>query len=219
MTNINNTILLVDDHAVVRQGLKNLLSQWGYRVVAEAGNGESALLLYQEHNPRLVILDIDMPGMGGLEALHRILQKHKSAKVLIYSMHDDNIYALRTIQAGAKGYVAKSDGIEILLDAVEKIIQGERFIGRKIAEHLAMDLMNEANKPLEKLSPREFEVFRQLALGHSLSEISDNLHISYKTVANIQTNIRQKLGAQTAVDLVHLAIQFGVAQSKAQSND
>lgn len=212
---MERNILLVDDHAVVRQGLKSLLNQWGYRVVAEADSGEAAILLSQEHNPGLIIMDLDMPGMGGLEALQRIIQRQKTAKIIVYSMHDDNIYALRAMQAGARGYVVKSDDINILVDAVDKVFRGERFIGRKIAEHLAIDLMNEKNKPLEKLAPREFEVFRQLAVGNSLETIAKSLNISYKTVANIQTVIRHKLEVKTTANLVHLAIQLGVTQSKA----
>jgi DNA-binding NarL/FixJ family response regulator len=212
---MEKTILLVDDHAVVRQGLKSLLNQWGYRVIAEAESGEAAILQYQEHKPGLIIMDLDMPGMGGLEALQRIMLRQKNAKIIVYSMHDDNIYALRAMQAGAKGYVVKSDEINILVDAVDKVFKGERFIGRKIAEHLAIDLMNQNNKPLEKLAPREFEVFRQLAIGNSLDVIANRLNISYKTVANIQTTIRRKLEVQTTANLVHLAIQLGVTQSKA----
>ncbi|MDO9282007.1 MAG: response regulator transcription factor [Methylotenera sp.] len=215
---MEKTILLVDDHAVVRQGLKSLLGQWGYRVVAEADSGESAILLHKEHNPNLIIMDLDMPGMGGLEALQRILLRQKNTKIIVYSMHDDNIYALRAMQAGAKGYVVKSDEINILLNAVEKVFQGERFIGRKIAEHLAIDLMNQNNKPIEKLAPREFEVFRQLAVGNSLDVIAESLNISYKTVANIQTTIRRKLDVKTTASLVHLAIQLGVTQSKSSVN-
>jgi two-component system, NarL family, invasion response regulator UvrY len=211
---MNKSILLVDDHAVVRQGLKSLLSQWGYRVVAEAASGESAILLWQEHQPNLTLMDLDMPGLGGLEALQRILVRNKDARIIIYSMHEDNIYAMRAIQAGARGYVVKTDDVDILLEAVDKVIKGGRFIGQKLAQHLAIDLINESNKPLEKLSPREFEVFRQIAAGNSLSVISESLNISYKTVANIQTQIRQKLNVQTTANLVHLAIQFGVTQSK-----
>lgn len=211
---MNKTILLVDDHAVVRQGLKSLLGQWGYNVVAEASSGEAAILLWQRHVPDLVLMDLDMSGLGGLEALQRILLRDKGAKVLIYSMHDDNIYAMRAIQAGARGYVVKTDDINTLLEAVDKVIRGGKFIGQKLAQHIAMDLMNDTNRPLEKLSPREFEVFRQLANGNSLGMISESLNISYKTVANLQTQIRQKLDIQTTANLVHLAIQFGVTQGK-----
>ncbi|EUJ10662.1 response regulator containing a CheY-like receiver domain and an HTH DNA-binding domain [Methylophilaceae bacterium 11] len=206
----NKTILLVDDHVVVRQGLKNLLQQWGYTVVAEGGSGEEAIVLWQKHQPSLAIIDLDMSGIGGLEALNRILLRDKSAKILIYSMHEDSIFAMRAIQAGAKGYVIKTDDAQTLLDAVSKIINGQRYIGQKLAQNLAIDHVNDNRRPLEKLSAREFEVFRQIVDGNSLTQISNSLNISYKTVANIQTQIKQKLDVQTTANLVHLAILHGV---------
>ncbi|WP_020182085.1 MULTISPECIES: response regulator transcription factor [unclassified Methylotenera] len=206
----NKTILLVDDHVVVRQGLKNLLQQWGYTVVAEGSSGEEAIVLWQKHQPSLAIIDLDMSGIGGLEALNRILLRDKSAKILIYSMHEDSIFAMRAIQAGAKGYVIKTDDAQTLLDAVSKIINGQRYIGQKLAQNLAIDHVNDNRRPLEKLSAREFEVFRQIVDGNSLTQISNSLNISYKTVANIQTQIKQKLDVQTTANLVHLAILHGV---------
>lgn len=206
----NKTILLVDDHVVVRQGLKSLLQQWGYNVVAEGGSGEEAIVLWQKHQPSLAIIDLDMAGIGGLEALNRILLRDKNAKVLIYSMHEDSIFAMRAIQAGAKGYVIKTDDAQTLLDAVSKIINGQRYIGQKLAQNLAIDHVNDNRRPLEKLTAREFEVFRQIVDGNSLSQISNSLNISYKTVANIQTQIKQKLDVQTTANLVHLAILHGV---------
>lgn len=207
---INKTILLIDDHVVVRQGLKSLLQQWGYTVVAEGGSGEEAILLWQKHQPNLAIIDLDMAGIGGLEALNRILLRDKNAKILIYSMHEDSIYATRAIQAGAKGYVIKTDDAQTLLDAVNKIMNGQRYIGQKLAQNLAIDHVNDNKRPLEKLTAREFEVFRQIVDGNSLSQISNSLNISYKTVANIQTQIKQKLDVQTTANLVHLAILHGV---------
>lgn len=207
---INKTILLIDDHVVVRQGLKSLLQQWGYTVVAEGGSGEEAILLWQKHQPNLAIIDLDMAGIGGLEALNRILLRDKNAKILIYSMHEDSIYATRAIQAGAKGYVIKTDDAQTLLDAVSKIMNGQRYIGQKLAQNLAIDHVNDNKRPLEKLTAREFEVFRQIVDGNSLSQISNSLNISYKTVANIQTQIKQKLDVQTTANLVHLAILHGV---------
>lgn len=206
----NKTILLIDDHVVVRQGLKSLLQQWGYTIVAEGASGEEAILLWQKHQPNLAIIDLDMPGIGGLEALNRILLRDKSAKVLIYSMHDDSIYATRAMQAGAKGYVIKTDDAQTLLDAVSKIISGHRYIGQKLAQNIAIDHMDDNRHPLEKLTNREFEVFRQIVDGNSLSQISTSLNISYKTVANIQTQIKQKLDVQTTANLVHIAILHGV---------
>jgi DNA-binding NarL/FixJ family response regulator len=206
----NKTILLIDDHVVVRQGLKSLLQQWGYTVVAEGGSGEEAILLWQKHQPNLAIIDLDMAGIGGLEALNRILLRDRNAKILIYSMHEDSIYATRAIQAGAKGYVIKTDDAQTLLDAVSKIMNGQRYIGQKLAQNLAIDHVNDNKRPLEKLTAREFEVFRQIVDGNSLSQISNSLNISYKTVANIQTQIKQKLDVQTTANLVHLAILHGV---------
>lgn len=206
----NKTILLIDDHVVVRQGLKSLLQQWGYTVVAEGGSGEEAILLWQKHQPNLAIIDLDMAGIGGLEALNRILLRDKNAKILIYSMHEDSIYATRAIQAGAKGYVIKTDDAQTLLDAVNRIMNGQRYIGQKLAQNLAIDHVNDNKRPLEKLTAREFEVFRQIVDGNSLSQISNSLNISYKTVANIQTQIKQKLDVQTTANLVHLAILHGV---------
>jgi two-component system invasion response regulator UvrY len=211
---MNKSIIIVDDHVVVRQGLRSLLTQWGYQVVAEASNGEAVIQLAQEHPTTLILMDLDMPGLGGLEAIQRVILRVKNAKILVYSMHDDNVYAIRAIQAGAKGYVVKTDDVANLLDAVDNVINGGKYIGQELAQHLAMELITESDNPLGKLSPREFEVFRQLANGSSLNTISTNLNISYKTVANIQTHVKQKLNVKTAANLVHVAIQLGVSQSK-----
>lgn len=203
-------LLLADDHAVVRHGLKIVLEQAGYHVVAEAENGERALQLWQEHHPDLGILDLDMAGVGGMETLQRILARDAHARLMIFSMHDDSIYAARAMQAGARGYIVKTDAPEVLLDAVAQILRGHRYIGHELAQSLAMERFSLADKPLDKLSPREFEVFRRIASGESLSEISEYLHIGYKTAANIQTQVRQKLGVQTTGQLVHLAIRYNV---------
>ena len=205
-------ILLADDHAVVRSGLRALLENAGYQIIAEAENGERACTLWQEHRPDLGIIDLDMPGIGGLEALHRIIARDPNARLVIFSMHSDNIYAVRAMQAGAKGYVVKTDAPEVLLDAVRQVSRGGRYIGHELAQHLAMDRFSPTENPLEKLSPREFEVFRRIAEGVSLSGIAEQLHIGYKTAANIQTQVRQKLNVQTTGQLVHLAIRFGIVQ-------
>jgi two-component system, NarL family, invasion response regulator UvrY len=208
-------ILLADDHAVVRQGLKTLLEQdESYRVVAETDTGESAFLLWQEHHPDLAILDLDMPGIGGLKTLQRIVTRFAGAKVLIFSMHDDNIYAARAIQAGARGYVVKTDAPETLLEAVRQILRGGRFIGHELAQHMAVERLTGTQNPIDSLSPKEFEVFRRIAEGESLTQISEQLNIGYKTAANIQTQVRQKLGVATTGQLVHLAMRFGITQSR-----
>ncbi|ABE49084.1 response regulator [Methylobacillus flagellatus] len=207
-------ILLADDHAVVRSGLRILLENAGYQVIAEAESGERACTLWQEHHPDLGILDLDMPGIGGLETLHRIIARDRNARLIIFSMHNDNIYAARSMQAGARGYVVKTDAPEILLEAVKQVLRGGRYIGHELAQHLAMDRFSPSENPLEKLSPREFEVFRRIAEGISLSGIAEELHIGYKTAANIQTQVRQKLNVQTTGQLVHIAIRFGITQQR-----
>ncbi len=208
-------ILLADDHAVVRQGLKALLEQdESYRVVADTDTGENAFLLWQEHHPDLAILDLNMHGIGGLKTLQRIVTRYAGAKVLIFSMHDDNIYAARAIQAGARGYVVKTEAPEILLEAVRQILRGGRYIGHDLAQHLVMERLTGTQNPIDGLSPKEFEVFRRIAEGESLTQISEQLNIGYKTAANIQTQVRQKLGVATTGQLVHLAMRFGITQSR-----
>lgn len=207
-------ILLADDHAVVRQGLKLMLENVGHQVVAEADSGEKAVALWLEHRPDIGLLDLDMAGIGGMETLQRILARDHHAKLLIFSMHDDNIYATRAIQSGARGYVVKTDSPETVLEAISQIARGGRYIARELAQHLALDRFSPAEQPLEKLSPREFEVFRRIAQGESLSIISEQLQIGYKTAANVQTQVRQKLGAQTTGQLVHLAIRYGVLEKR-----
>lgn len=181
--------------------------------MAEAESGERACQLWQEHHPDMALLDLDMPGIGGLEALQRIQMRDANARVLIFSMHDDNIYAARAMQAGARGYVVKTDAPEVLLEAIKQILRGGRYISHDLAQHLAMDRFSLEKNPVEILSPREFEVFRRIAEGKSLTEISTQLHIGYKTAANVQTQVRQKLGVQTTGQLVHLAIRMGITQA------
>ncbi|PKO26148.1 MAG: DNA-binding response regulator [Betaproteobacteria bacterium HGW-Betaproteobacteria-8] len=205
-----NRLLLVDDHAVVRQGLRTLLEQAGYQIVAEAGSGEQAYMAWQKHRPALVLLDLDMPGMGGLETLQRILAQDASARVLVFTMYDDTVHAARAIRAGARGYVVKSDDPDILLDAIQQILRGQRFIGHEIAQQIAVEQSSGLDNPINSLSQREFEVFSRLIAGDSLIGIATQLNISQKSAANVQTQIRQKLNVQSTSQMVHLAISYGI---------
>lgn len=205
-------ILIADDHAMLRQGLRTLLEQAKHTVIAEATNGEEACVLFEKHHPELVILDLDMSGIGGLDTLKRILHRNENARILIFSMHDDCIYATRAIQAGARGYVTKTEPPEIVLEAISKILKGGRYINNEMAQSLSMFNLDSHDNPTKKLSPREFEVFRRIAEGGSLNNISEAMHIGYKTVANIQTSVRQKLGVETTGQLVHIAVRFGIVK-------
>jgi len=208
-----HTILLADDHAMVRQGLRSFLQHHGYLVVAEADSGERACEAWCKHRPDLLVLDMDMHGIGGLATLQRILAHDATARVLVFSIHDDTVHLSRAMQAGAHGYVSKSDAPEVLLEAVRRILRGDRFIGHSLAQRVAIKRENGATSILEVLSPREFEVFRRLVSGESLTDIARQLHLGYKSVANVQTQIRQKLNVQSAEQLLDLAVRVGISQS------
>jgi DNA-binding NarL/FixJ family response regulator len=203
-------LMIADDHAMLRQGLRTLLEQANHQVTTDALNGEEACALVEKHHPELLILDLDMPGIGGLETLKRILHRKPQMRVLVFSMHDDCIYATRAIQAGARGYVTKTEPPEVVLEAVQKILRGGRFINNELAQNLSMYHLESQENPIQKLSPREFEVFRRIAQGEALAAIAKGMHIGYKTVANIQTSVRQKLGVETTGQLVHIAVRFGI---------
>ena len=179
-------------------------------MTTDALSGEEACLLVEKNHPELLILDLDMPGIGGLETLKRILHRKPQMRVLIFSMHDDCIYATRAIQAGARGYVTKTEPPEVVLEAVQKILKGGRYINNELAQSLSMYHLESQENPIQKLSPREFEVFRRIAQGEALAAIAKGMHIGYKTVANIQTSVRQKLGVETTGQLVHIAVRFGI---------
>ena len=203
-------VMIADDHAMLRQGLRTLLEQANHEVMADALNGEEACLLVDRHRPDLLILDLDMPGIGGLETLKRILHRRPQMRVLIFSLHDDCTYATRAIQAGARGYVTKTEPPEVVLEAIQKILKGGRYLNNELAQNLSIYHMEGQENPIQKLSPREFEVFRRIAQGETLATIAKGMHIGYKTVANLQTSVRQKLGVESTGQLVHIAVRFGI---------
>lgn len=194
-------ILLVDDHGVVRAGLKTWLEQQpGFRVVGEAARGEEACQCYERLCPDVVVMDLALPGIGGLGAVQRIRARDARARVLAFSMYDEPIYVRRALQAGALGYVTKASMASCLAEAVRRVAAGDGFLdpalrgGSCPAEHL-----------LDCLTPREFDVFRLLARGRTPREIAAELHLGYKTVANYTTTLKQKLNIHSAAELVRLA--------------
>jgi DNA-binding NarL/FixJ family response regulator len=202
----NIRIMLVDDHAIVRSGFRRLLEQQpGCHVVAEAADADRAYALFMEHEPDVTVLDLSMPGVSGLDAIRRIIARKPSAKILVFSMHEDASLAERAIQLGARGFVTKSSAPESLASAIADIVQGKLALSPDIAQSLAILKVTADENPVNILSAREFEIFRLLAGGHSVASIATLMSLSGKTVANYHSLIKQKLGISTDVELVLLA--------------
>jgi len=199
-------ILLVDDHAVVRAGFRRFLEYGdGMQVVSEAEDAEQGYTLYRQHQPDVAVIDLSMPGGGGLGLIQRISAQYAQARLLAFSMHQEPVFARRALEAGARGYVSKQSAPDILVQAVRELHAGRRFTSPDIAHGLAQGPAN--RHPSELLSAREFEVFRLTAQGLSAPEVAEQLHLSQKTVANHLTQLKEKLGASNTVALVHLAMR------------
>ena len=207
-------IILVDDHAVVRAGVRRLLEQEPlFDVIGEAESGEKAYQLFGELNPDVMVMDLSMPGMGGLEAIRRILMRDEKAKILVLSMHEDLSFANQALKLGAKGYLIKNTLGDDLVKAIEAISRGEIFLSDEIAKKIAVSSIDGGQDPIHDLSAREFEIFRLLAEGFEVDAIATTLNISSKTVSNYQTMIKQKLNIHTPVELIRYAIKAGVLKN------
>jgi two-component system invasion response regulator UvrY len=210
------SVLLVDDHAVVRAGYKTYLSLCdSIGMIYETDRGESACQLYDRHHPDVVVLDISMPGIGGFESIRRLMQRDPRCKILVFSIHDEPIYASRALKAGAKGYIIKSSVPDTLITAVCKIAQGGTFIAPELAQRVAISMVNEQDKAdsIKQLSPREFDIFRLLVNGLTPREIAERLCLSYKTVCNHSTAIKDKLEVKTMAEMTLLASRHGLIQT------
>jgi len=202
------TILLVDDHALVRAGLKRLLAtQWDGEIL-EATDGREALAILRGRMPELTILDLNLPGLGGLELLRRMIQAGAPA-ILVLTMHAEPLYAKRALDAGAAGYMTKNASPEELLLAVRRVTAGGRYVEADLAQALAAPAAG-GRQTLDTLTARELEIMRLLAKGSSLAEIAQAVGVGYKTVANNCGQIKSKLGVSRTADLVRLAIETGV---------
>jgi two-component system, NarL family, invasion response regulator UvrY len=208
-------VLLVDDHAVVRMGFRLLLqSQPDISVVAEAQSGEAACQAYSELTPDVVVMDLGMPGMGGLEALRRIRARDSGARVLALSAHDDPMHARRALREGALGFLSKRSAPEALIDAIASVAAGRRYIDPNIAQKLALaEIEGATRSPIEQLSEREFEVFIRLAGGATVQKIADDLKLSASTIGTHLYNIKQKLGLANQSELTLLAIRHGLIEA------
>lgn len=203
-------LMLVDDHAIVRMGFVMLLSSCvDMQVVAEAASGEEACSLYAKVAPDIVVMDISMAGIGGIEATRRLCARDPRARVLALSAHEDNCHPRRALQAGARGYLSKRSAPEALVEALRTIATGGRYLDMQIAQRLALD---GAVNNLEQLSAREFEVFLKLARGLRVAEIAEVLKLSASTVGSHLYSIKQKLGLSNQAEMTLLAVRNGLIE-------
>lgn len=213
------SVLLVDDHAIVRAGFRMLLAATaGVEIIAEADRGEVACQLYAEKKPDVVVLDLSMPGIGGLDCIRRICNRDPLAKILVYSVHDENVYVCRAMEAGAKGYITKSSAPGLLVDAIQQIVAGNIFIEAGLEKNYLQTANTNADKPDYKnlvatLSAKEFDVFCLLAKGLTTHKIADELCLGYKTVANYGTQIKTKFNVATVAELAHIATALGILKN------
>ncbi|MEK9931801.1 MAG: response regulator [Methylophilaceae bacterium] len=206
-------VLLVDDHSVVRMGFKMLIeAESDMEVISEAESGEDGIKVFKELKPDLVVMDITMPGIGGLESIERILAYDKNAKILVLSAHEDSVHPKRVLNAGALGYLTKRSAAEELIKAIRSVHSGKKFLEADIAQQMAITQLSGENNPVEVLSDREFEVFMALAKGKSTNEIAETMHLSPRTVGTHLYNIKQKLNANNSAEIALIAIRCGLLE-------
>ena len=205
------SVILADDHAVVRMGFKLLLQDTkDISVIGEAESGEEVIKLLHALTADIIVMDLSMPGIGGLETISRIVSKVKPPKILILSAHEDAIHPKRSLRAGANGYLSKRGAAEELIKAIRQIHSGNMYIEPSIAQKIAMSQMGGETSPVDVLSEREFDVFMALANGKTVNQIAETLHLSPRTVGTHLYNIKQKLNASNQTELALIAIKSGL---------
>lgn len=208
------SVMLVDDHAVVREGYRRLIEKHkDLTVIAEAPDGQTAYQLYKQSKPDVVVLDLSMPGKGGIEVLRQLRQWDNGACILIFTMHQNAAYAVQAFQAGAKGYITKSSPPELLVEAIRDVAAGKPAISPDISHTLALARISDERELLDSLTAREFDIFRMIADAKPITEIARTLNLSTKTVSNYHYLIKSKLGVGSDVELVHLALRTRVVRS------
>jgi two-component system, NarL family, invasion response regulator UvrY len=205
------SVMLVDDHAVVRAGYKFLLENVeDIDVVAEAASGEEALLRFPEVLPDILVMDLSMPGIGGIEAIRRLRHLHPAAKILVFSMHENSTFVEHALQAGVAGYISKNSSPEVLVTAIRKLAAGTIYIDAELAQSLVVQKAHDKGSLLSGLSTRELQILCMFAEARPLEAIAETLSLSTKTIANYLTQIKEKLQVDTGPELVRLAISKGL---------
>jgi len=207
-------VILVDDHAVVRAGFKMLLATHDQiEVIAEAERGEEAMQLYKARQPDIMVMDISMPGIGGLEAIRRICARDNAARILVFSVHNEQVFINQAIKAGAKGFISKNSAADILIDAIQHIVNGGTYIEEALSQGLTQEnnaMPIDHQMIIDTLTSREFDIFILLAKGKTAHKISEELCLSYKTIANYSTQLKKKLNVETVAELAHIALLSGM---------
>lgn len=209
---INTTVLLIDDHAILRDGYQQLLHSAGFDVVAQASNAEEGYRLYLNHKPDVSIIDISMPGAGGLECIRRICTRDPHALVLVCTMHEDSTLAMRAMEMGARGYITKSCPSSVLIEAVKTVADKGRYLSTEIARSIAIEKLVHTDQKVHSLSHQEFAVFRMVAEGKGINEMAESLALAPKTVSNYKTNMMRKLGTSNLAEIIFLAQKTGIIQ-------
>ncbi|MCH9697107.1 MAG: response regulator transcription factor [Gammaproteobacteria bacterium] len=211
------TVLLVDDHAIVRLGYVMLLNQLEQiDTILEAENGTQAYRIYSRQQPDLVIMDLSLPGVGGLATIRKIIKRDEHAKILVFSIHDELIYINRALDSGAMGYITKSSPPALLIQALLKVSNNELFIQPELAQKLVKQQRDKNTSPCitDQLSAREFEVLQLIAQGFSTQAAAQQLNLSAKTISNYMSVIKNKLDVTTDIELVHVAYSTGLIEKK-----
>ena len=209
-------VILVDDHAVVRAGYKILLKNIDYiNVIAEADTGEKAIELSRKHRPDVVVMDISLPGINGIESIRRIVLANRDIKILVFTMHEEVVFVERALQAGAIGYMTKSTDPKMLTKAIKSVSQGKKYIDSDLKKKMTYEYehFREDDSLLSDLSAREFQIFCLLAEGKNTNDISKVLNISYKTAANYSSQIKNKLRVSTIADIARIAIRHNIIKA------
>lgn len=208
------SVLLTDDHELVRTGIRRLLEDSKQvNIVGEAECGEDSLQLAQSLKPDVILMDVNMPGIGGVEACRRILQRNPKQKIIVLTVHNEQTFPKRLLEIGAKGYLTKECGLDEMIKAIKQVNSGGSYIASSIAQQLALSLLpgNDLN-PIDKLSRREFQVMLMISQGMSNIEISDKLCLSPKTISTYRLRLLEKLDAQNEVDLIRIAVEQGMVE-------
>jgi len=207
-------VLLTDDHELVRTGIRRLLEDSKQvKIVGEAESGEDSLQLAQSLNPDVILMDVNMPGIGGVEACRRILQRNPNQKIIVLTVHGEQIFPKRLLDIGVKGYLTKECDVEEMIKAIEQVNSGGRYIGPPpMAQQVALSLVRGDDDPIDRLSPREFEVMSMICQGLANVEISDKLCLSPKTISTYRLRVLEKLGVHNEVELIKVAVEHGIVE-------